>query len=188
MKSILAFLMIITIMLSCGQPGNGNAVGTDSLVKEAALADTSGNPQAGWDNTANWKTIDLAKDYNIPLQLTVPANAVAQKSGNNENGVQVSLDDIYGFYEIGVDESASVAEAIKNQKETTPIFVKNFKVEKEDANGFTYTYAQEPDGKICRSLYYAKEAGGKVYGISLAGAGFAGTAEQIEKLYNGLKK
>lgn len=187
-KITLALLALTILIISCGSAGSEKATSADSAKKETAVADTSGNPPAGWDNTANWKTISLEKDFKMPLQLFVPANSVAQKSGNNSNGVQVSLDDIFGFYEIAPDESASVAEAIKSQKETTPIFAKDFKVEKEDPNGFIYTYSQEPDGKTCRSLYYAKEVGGKIYGISLAGVGFAGPPEQIQKLYDGLKK
>lgn len=183
MKKIILSAGLLALF-SCSGDNKSTTTSTTSENTEATTDNTPSD--AKWDDTSKWKTEDL-NSFKIPLKISVPATATANQSMNDPAGVQVQFSDQYFFYEIGADPAASAKEAIENYKTSTSGDYKDFKIEKQDENGYTFTY-NTTEGKTARSFYFVKDAGGKLYSVAMSGSDFEGTAEQIDKLYNGLKQ
>lgn len=183
MKKLVLSTAVLALVACGGKTENAN--NTSATTTETTTASTD----AKWDDVSTWKKMDLSS-YNMPFSISVPAGATAKKDDINTEAVDVDLKSepmcAYTIQKetLGGDPIKTVAEAVKMHKETYNGFT-DLKILKEDANGYTYSY-KDMAGQPAHGFYFAKEAGGAVYGINILND-FTGSAEQVDKMYNGLK-
>lgn len=185
MKKIFTSILLLSL-IACGSSSTNTPTTKDTVATSTEGVQTPATAGNDFFDTAKWKKLDLKQYNDIPFAISVPAAATARKSLNNDAGVQVMFGDTYFFfYEIGEETSyTDVAEMLKDRKISTPSDYQNFKIEKENADGFIFSYTA--DGKTSRSFVAAKKINGKVYSVSLAGTSGELTPEQIQKLYDGI--
>lgn len=175
----------LAFLISCGGAENSESKGKDSTGAAATPPEQPAQSGGDFYDVSKWKTLDL-KEFNSPFSISVPEVATANKSLNNDKGTQVQFGLTPIFYEIAEEEGyATPAEVITAEKSSWSTSVKDFKVEKEDADGIIFSYTEE--GKTCRGFVLTRKESGKIYSIDLMGSSFDPTPEQIEKLYNGAK-
>lgn len=184
MKKLVFSIAVLSLLACSGKTETNTSTTTATTESTASTAADS-----KWDDVSTWKKLDL-NSHNMPFSISVPAGATAKKDDINTEAVVVDLKSepmcAYTMQKetLGGDPIKTVAEAVKMHKETYNGFT-DFKVLKEDANGYTYSY-KDMAGQPAHGFYFAKEAGGAVYGINTLND-FTGTAEQVDKMYNGLK-